>query len=300
MLMPTTSTIKDKTFLFTGTLTEFTRHDAEELVKANGGKVLSGVTAKLNFLVVGSDAGSKLTKAQQLGSVKILTEKQFLKLLSTDKPSKKTSVKKKVSKKAVVKPVKDERFSSLSLGSTENQITNYLDSDGVDFTIVRQYVQSGVLSEKQYKSVFEEGGPLSTDPDDRSYLDFFQTFNPEVLFILYREPYEGTIKLLFGQDPSEAIYENEGEEFGRLYRNLHLNLDRSQRGLIVSLKREHYYDYDNIDVDDDLMKEIEQVEQDDKADKTWDTFSIDYDDEMTLEEFKSLFYAHYKEDDIWL
>jgi hypothetical protein len=199
-----------------------------------------------------------------------------------------------------VKPVKDERFSSLSLGSTENQITNYLDSDGVDFTIVRQYVQSGVLSEKQYKSVFEEGGPLSTDPDDRSYLDFFQTFNPEVLFILYREPYEGTIKLLFGQDPSEAIYENEGEEFGRLYRNLHLNLDRSQRGLIVSLKREHYYDYDNIDVDDDLMKEIEQVEQDDKADKTWDTFSIDYDDEMTLEEFKSLFYAHYKEDDIWL
>jgi hypothetical protein len=48
------------------------------------------------------------------------------------------------------------------------------------------------------------------------------------------------------------------------------------------------------------MKEIEQVEQDDKADKTWDTFSIDYDDEMTLEEFKSLFYAHYKEDDIWL
>ncbi len=79
--------IQGQTFLFTGTLTEFTRDEAEALVDANGGKVLSGVTAKLNYLVVGSDAGSKLDKAKKLGTVKILTEKEFLKLFSKSKVS---------------------------------------------------------------------------------------------------------------------------------------------------------------------------------------------------------------------
>ena len=79
--MPTKPTIQDQTFLFTGTLTEFTRDEAEALVEANGGKVLSGVTSKLNYLVAGSDAGSKLDKAKKLGTVKILTEKEFLKMV---------------------------------------------------------------------------------------------------------------------------------------------------------------------------------------------------------------------------
>jgi len=80
--MPAKPIIQGQTFLFTGTLTEFTRDEAEALVDANCGKVLSGVTAKLNYLVVGSDAGSKLDKAKKLGTVKILTEKEFLKLFS--------------------------------------------------------------------------------------------------------------------------------------------------------------------------------------------------------------------------
>ncbi len=83
--LPTKSQITDKTFLFTGTLTEFTRNEAEAFVEANGGKVLSGVTAKLNYLVVGEDAGSKLEKAKQLGTVKILSEKEFLKLINKKK-----------------------------------------------------------------------------------------------------------------------------------------------------------------------------------------------------------------------
>jgi hypothetical protein len=79
--MPSKPTMQDQTFLFTGTLTEFTRDEAEALVEVNGGKVISGVTAKLNFLVVGEDAGSKLDKAKKLGTVKILTEKEFLKMV---------------------------------------------------------------------------------------------------------------------------------------------------------------------------------------------------------------------------
>jgi hypothetical protein len=74
------TTFQNQTFLFTGTLSEFTRKEAEELVESNGGKVLSGVSAKLNYLVVGEDAGSKLEKAKATGTVKIITEKEFIKL----------------------------------------------------------------------------------------------------------------------------------------------------------------------------------------------------------------------------
>ena len=71
-----------KTFLFTGTLTAFKRSDAEAQVEAAGGKILSGVSAKLNYLVVGADAGSKLEKAKKLGSVTILSEQEFMELIN--------------------------------------------------------------------------------------------------------------------------------------------------------------------------------------------------------------------------
>ena len=79
--MAKTTTIAGNTFLFTGKLTEFTREDAEAHVEAEGGKVLSGVSAKLNYLVVGEDAGSKLAKAEALGNVTIIHEKEFLKMM---------------------------------------------------------------------------------------------------------------------------------------------------------------------------------------------------------------------------
>ena len=70
-----------KTFLFTGTLSHFKRSDAEAMVETKGGSILGGVSSKLNYLVVGEDAGSKLEKAKKLGSVTILTEQEFLKLI---------------------------------------------------------------------------------------------------------------------------------------------------------------------------------------------------------------------------
>jgi DNA ligase (NAD+) len=70
-----------KTFLFTGTLSHFKRSDAETLVEEKGGSILGGVSSKLNYLVVGEDAGSKLEKAKKLGSVIILTEQEFLSLI---------------------------------------------------------------------------------------------------------------------------------------------------------------------------------------------------------------------------
>lgn len=77
---PADGSFSGKTFLFTGTLSQLKRSDAEAMVEARGGKLLSGVSSKLSYLVVGEDAGSKLEKAKKLGSVAILTEAEFLEL----------------------------------------------------------------------------------------------------------------------------------------------------------------------------------------------------------------------------
>ena len=73
--------LEGMTFLFTGSLTKFTRDEAKEMVESNGGKNLSGVSAKLNYLVAGEKAGSKLKKAQDLGTVNIISEDEFLAML---------------------------------------------------------------------------------------------------------------------------------------------------------------------------------------------------------------------------
>ena len=68
-------------FLFTGTLEKLKRSDAEEMVEKNGGKIVSGVSSKLNYLVGGADAGSKLEKAKKIPSIKIINEEDFIKML---------------------------------------------------------------------------------------------------------------------------------------------------------------------------------------------------------------------------
>ncbi len=72
-----------KTFLFTGTLSQLKRSDAEAMAEAQGGTILSGVSSKLNYLIVGEDAGSKLEKAKKLGSVAILSEDDFIKMMQS-------------------------------------------------------------------------------------------------------------------------------------------------------------------------------------------------------------------------
>ncbi len=74
--------LEGQTFLFTGSLPTLKRADAELMVEKNGGKIVTGVSSKLNYLVVGEDAGSKLEKAKKINSVKIISEDEFLKMLS--------------------------------------------------------------------------------------------------------------------------------------------------------------------------------------------------------------------------
>jgi len=79
--LATGGNLAGQTFLFTGTLTQLKRSDAEALVEQNGGKLLGSVSSKLNYLVVGESAGSKLEKAKKIQNIKVITEEEFLKML---------------------------------------------------------------------------------------------------------------------------------------------------------------------------------------------------------------------------
>lgn len=72
--------LEGKIFVFTGELENYTRAKATALVELLGGKVSSTVNSKVNFVVVGEDAGSKLAKAKAL-NIKTLTEAEFLKIV---------------------------------------------------------------------------------------------------------------------------------------------------------------------------------------------------------------------------
>lgn len=72
-----------KTFVLTGALARFTREEAKRLIEEQGGSVVSSVSSRTDFVIVGEEAGSKRDKAKKMG-IRVLDENQFLKLL--DKP----------------------------------------------------------------------------------------------------------------------------------------------------------------------------------------------------------------------
>ncbi len=71
-----------KTFVLTGTLENYTRDEAAKLIEDRGGRVSSSVSKKTDYVVAGSDAGSKLAKAESL-EVEVLDEAAFRSLLET-------------------------------------------------------------------------------------------------------------------------------------------------------------------------------------------------------------------------
>jgi DNA ligase (NAD+) len=74
------SALSGKSFVLTGTLASLTREAAAEAIVQHGGKVSGSVSKKTHYVVAGSDAGSKLKKAQELG-IDVLDEARFLKML---------------------------------------------------------------------------------------------------------------------------------------------------------------------------------------------------------------------------
>ncbi len=73
--------LKDKVFLFTGTLS-ISRDEAKNMVEALGGKSVSAVSKKVDYVVIGKDPGSKFERAKDLG-LKIIDEQEFLRIIKT-------------------------------------------------------------------------------------------------------------------------------------------------------------------------------------------------------------------------
>jgi DNA ligase (NAD+) len=83
---PAEGPLVGKTLVLTGTLPNLTRPDATARIEAAGGKVTGSVSKKTDYLVAGDDPGSKLTKAQELGT-EVLDEEGLLALLPADAPA---------------------------------------------------------------------------------------------------------------------------------------------------------------------------------------------------------------------
>ena len=75
-----TSALFEKTIVFTGTLTTLTRSEAKSKALAAGAKVAGTVSAHTDLVVLGENAGSKLSKAKELG-IRIISEDEFMNLL---------------------------------------------------------------------------------------------------------------------------------------------------------------------------------------------------------------------------
>ncbi|HOE21378.1 MAG TPA: helix-hairpin-helix domain-containing protein, partial [Spirochaetota bacterium] len=71
---------KGKTVVFTGTLQNMTREEAERLIESMGGRASGSVSSKTDFVVAGEEAGSKLDKAKKL-HIRILSEDEFMKMI---------------------------------------------------------------------------------------------------------------------------------------------------------------------------------------------------------------------------
>ena len=78
---PASNTLAGLTFVLTGTLPTLSRDEASEMIKAQGGKVSGSVSKKTSYVVAGEAAGSKLTKANELG-IPVIDEAALLKMLS--------------------------------------------------------------------------------------------------------------------------------------------------------------------------------------------------------------------------
>ena len=66
--------------MLTGTLPSMSREEVKSIIEMNGGKVSGSVSKKTDYVVAGSDAGSKLATAQELG-IKIISQQELLKLI---------------------------------------------------------------------------------------------------------------------------------------------------------------------------------------------------------------------------
>ncbi|MCK9331545.1 MAG: NAD-dependent DNA ligase LigA [Candidatus Cloacimonetes bacterium] len=77
--------LSGKSFLLTGSMVRYSRKDLENLIRSHNGKILSSVSKALDYLVVGEKPGSKLTKAEKIPSIKIISEEDLLYMMEPNR-----------------------------------------------------------------------------------------------------------------------------------------------------------------------------------------------------------------------
>jgi DNA ligase (NAD+) len=78
---PRGTALAGQTFVFTGSLSRFTREEAQQMVEKHGGRAAGSVSRKTSYVVAGADAGGKLEKAKSL-DIPVLSENDFLQLIA--------------------------------------------------------------------------------------------------------------------------------------------------------------------------------------------------------------------------
>ena len=74
--------LKNKTFMFTGKLSELSRSEAKDLIEKNAGKILSTVNKNLNFLIIGQNPTKKKVEQAKKLKIKVIDQKEWLKILN--------------------------------------------------------------------------------------------------------------------------------------------------------------------------------------------------------------------------
>lgn len=175
------------------------------------------------------------------------------------------------------------------LGSTENEILdNNLELEDCNLDSLQKEMASlGILN----PIVFSTLESLKQNSSSYLYCDFFEIFNPQFLFTIYHNTIQGYLNINFSKDPTDYIF----EDYGRLNKNLILTIDSTKDQLEVTLEREYYFDYDDIE-DPKVIKQIQKLERANKANKKWKPFILK--GKCNYDEFNKKFTSHFKLKDI--
>lgn len=184
-------------------------------------------------------------------------------------------------------------FLDSSLDTTENQILeNSLELQKCDLSSLEKDMITKDIDISNIRTTLES---LKKGSDTYIQCNFFEIFNPELLFTIYSNDIQGTLQVNFSKDPTDYIY----EEYGNLNKNLTLTINSTEGELSVDLEREYYFEYDDVD-DSKVLKQIQKLEKSTKSNKKWKSFIVNGKKKLNYDEFNKKFASHFKLKDIWI
>jgi hypothetical protein len=183
-------------------------------------------------------------------------------------------------------------FLNTSLGRTENEILeNSLELENYDMESLETNMIAKGINTSNLLSTLDS---LIKDSNEYIYCDFYEIFNPELIFTIYQNNIQGYLEVNFSSDSTDYIY----EEYGCIYKNLNLAIDSTEDEISVFLAREYNYNYDDVD-DEIIIEQIKIEEKNNTSDKVWERFIVN-DKNLNFDQFSKKFASCFNLKDIWL